>query len=386
VNPTYDLCVIGGGIVGCSTAFYASRLNLTVLLCERDQLASGASGINPGTVAVATKTPGDNVHLALASMREFAWLDEVLEHAFDYTRGGSLVIFENEQEREFAERHASALRASGVDIALVDRGRVREIQPLIDGPVIGALWAPGDVLISSPKLTRALAGAARSAGADIQEETRVDAIHREGDAWHIRFADGSAVSARWIVNAAGVDAPSVARLLGTDHAIEPCKGQTMATSPMREMTPVRVTSARELFRKQGLVVPETSGPQVEIGFTPQADGSLIIGGTREMVGLDDSLDPLVFATMAFRASRLASQLTGAELSRAWCGFRPTTPDGRPLVGTGDVPGYVIAGGHGGDGVALAPITGRYVADLVAAEGRAPAFAAYAKSVGPHPAG
>jgi sarcosine oxidase subunit beta len=82
--------------------------------------------------------------------------------------------------------------------------------------------------------------------------------------------------------------------------------------------------------------------------------------------------------MAIRAARLYPRLSDGAIVRAWCGFRPATPNGHPLVGTVDgCPNYVIAGGHGGDGVALAPITGRYVADLIKRDGSGPKFGEYA---------
>ncbi|MEI6200491.1 MAG: FAD-dependent oxidoreductase [Enhydrobacter sp.] len=380
MSDSFDLCIIGGGIIGCSTAYYAARAGLRTVLFERGELAGEASGINPGTVALATKAPGEHALMARASMRELARLDEAFGHSFDYVRAGSLVMIETADQRDFAVAQAEGLRQCGVDITVIDAAEARRIQPILEGPIAGALWSPRDVLVNSRKMTQAFARFAGEAGADVREQSPVEGVTFEAGRWNIRGAQG-AVTARWLVNAAGVGAVAVGKWVGLEHAIFPRKGQLMATTPMPKAAPVRVTSVTELLRKQGRKVREYPGPPVDIGITPQSDGSVFIGGTQENVGLDTTLDPATLGTMASRAARLYPSFSDGAIVRAWCGFRPATPNGHPLVGTVDsCANYVIAGGHGGDGVALAPITGRYVADLVKQGGSAPSFGAYAKQL------
>jgi glycine/D-amino acid oxidase-like deaminating enzyme len=378
MRKPYDLCIIGGGIVGCSVAFHATRLGLRPILFERRALAGEASGINPGTVSLATKAPGEHAWLALAGISEFAWLDQCLGSTFDYVQAGSLVIFETDEEQAFAERHAEGLRACGVDISLIDAGQARSVQPILQGPILGALWSPRDLLVSSAKLTLALAEAARLAGAEIREQTAVEAVTFKAGQWAVR-CDTEEVSARWLVNAAGVGAPSIGAWLGLSHEIFPRKGQLMETTPVSNVAPVRVTSVQELLRKQGRKASERPGPSVDIGLTPQRGQVVFLGGTQEKVDLDASLDPATLGTIAIRAARLFPSLSQGAIVRAWCGFRPATPNGHPLVGTmAGCSNYIVASGHGGDGVALAPVTGRYVASLVQREGNLPSFGDYAK--------
>jgi glycine/D-amino acid oxidase-like deaminating enzyme len=377
MSDSFDLCIVGGGIIGCATAYYAARAGLRTVLFERGELAGEASGINPGTVALATKAPGDHALMARASLRELARLDEAFGHCFDYVRAGSLVMIESEDQRDFAVEHAAGLRRHGVEISVIDASEARRIQPILEGPIAGALWSPQDVLVSSCKMTQAFARFARQAGADIREHLPVAGVAFDAGQWTVRTSEGAA-TADWLVNAAGVSAPAVGKWLGLDHAIFPRKGQLMATTPVPAAAPVRVTSVRELLRKQGRKVTKQAGPSVDIGLTPQRDGTVFLGGTQENVGLDTTLDPAVLGTMAIRASRIFPRLSNGAIVRAWCGFRPATPNGHPLVGT--IEGranYVIAGGHGGDGVALAPITGRYVADLIKRRGSGAKFGDYA---------
>jgi sarcosine oxidase subunit beta len=380
MSDSFDLCIVGGGIIGCATAYYAQRAGLRTILFERGELAGEASGINPGTVAQATKSPGDHAHMARASMRELARLDEAFGHCFDYVQAGSLVMIESDDQRDFAGEQAAGLRRCGVEISVIDATEARRIQPILEGPIVGALWSPQDVLVSSRKMTQAFARFAREAGADIRERSAVDGVTSSAGRWNVQTSEGT-TQCRWLVNAAGVGAPAVGIWFGLDHAIFPRKGQLMATTPIHEAAPVRVTSVTELLRKQGRKVVEHPGPAVDIGLTPQPDGTVFIGGTQENVGLDATLNPAVLGTMSIRAARLYPRLSNGAITRAWCGFRPATLNGHPLVGTVDgCPNYVIASGHGGDGVALAPITGRYVADLIKHDGAGPRFGAYAKAL------
>src|SRR5699024_7805860 len=94
-------------------------------------------------------------------------------------------------------------------------------------------------------------------------------------------------------------------------------------------------------------------------------GNILIGGSREFVGFDKTIPMKVVEAIAEHAQKIAPSLGDVKIIRTMAGFRPFTGDGLPIIDeTPEVKGFIIAAGHEGDGIALSPITGKLVADLV----------------------
>jgi len=356
----FDTVVVGGGVVGCATAYYAARAGLRVVLLERGDLASEASGVNPGVVSLATKAPGRASSLALASRALFDELERDLR-PFALVRGGSLVVFEDAAEEAYARDHCARLGAAGIDLEIVDGAQARRIQPILSPDVCGAISSPTDLIVDPRALTEALADAARGAGADIRlRESALGLVQDDDRIVGVRTPTGS-IAARWIVNAAGLGAAKLGSAAGIRHPVAPRKGQLMSVTEVRGVAPVRVTSVRELMHKHAT---HAASSAIGIGLTPKGGGTVILGGTTEDVGLDATVEPLVTAGIALAAVRLFPSLGSARPIAAWCGFRPYAAGG-PLLGPEPGhPGYLVAAGHGGDGVALAPVSGAYLAAVM----------------------
>jgi glycine oxidase len=106
-------------------------------------------------------------------------------------------------------------------------------------------------------------------------------------------------------------------------------------------------------------------------LVPRSDGRLLIGATVEDAGFDKRVVPETIQRLHEAAIAILPALAGAKLLEAWAGLRPATPDRLPILGPTSLPGYFVATGHFRDGILLAPITARIMADLIA--GATPAF-------------
>jgi sarcosine oxidase subunit beta len=360
-NSSPDVVIAGGGVIGTSIAMRAALGGLRVMLIERSGIGSGGSRGNPGVVSLATKAPGINARLARASLSLFPCLVAELDADVGYSQMGSLVVIESEPEDIFMRRRCDELAKWGIRLEPIDAPQARSIQPLLGGPFRAAIWSAPDAMVDPLRLTEASARAAVDRGAEICLNEAVLGVQLDGDRVVAVRTDRRTTPCRWFVNAAGVDAPSLGATVGLEHAIVPRKGQLLATDPVPGVPPVRVTHAAEIMLKHG----GATGASAGVGLAPQPDGCHIISGTHEDVGLDATLDPVTLSNLALRAARLFPRLAGSNISRAWCGFRPSARTGSPLLGAEAArPGYVIAGGHGGDGIALAPITARYISTLL----------------------
>src|SRR6185503_4361309 len=161
----------------------------------------------------------------------------------------------------------------------------------------------------------------------------------------------------------------IAAMLGVQHGVKPRRGQIIVLEATPDIPAVRVATAESLLAKHG---GSSSGSSANVAMSYLArplSGTVLLGSTNEFVGFDTRTTPAALGEICRYARRLMPQLGDMHAVRAWAGLRPYSSKG-PLLGMNGGPeGYVTAIGHGGDGVALSPITGVYVADVIASEGK-----------------
>jgi len=361
-GPTADVVVAGGGIAGTAIASELARRGARVVLIERRGLAAGATSAAAGVISLASKTPGQLARLARASLPLFPALIAEVPLDVALRRVGSLFVYETGEERSAVLDRVAALKADGIELELLPVAAARRLQPLLGDGFLGAAHAPQDSIVDSAALTRGLAQLAAGRGAEIAVGEEVTGVIRRGGRLESVVTDRRAISCRWLVNAAGPWSGQLGRRLGRSHPVVPRRGQLVALAPMAEASAVRVATARGIFAKQaGSQAGWFSGP----ALTPALDGRLVLGGSNEDAGFASGVDPAVVATIALRACRLFPSLAGASVVGAWSGLRPHSLTGAPILGADpELPGYVVATGQGGDGIAIAPAIGRFIAELI----------------------
>jgi glycine/D-amino acid oxidase-like deaminating enzyme len=185
--------------------------------------------------------------------------------------------------------------------------------------------------------------------------------------FQIRTTRGE-LTAKQVVNAAGVWAPMIGSMLGIEIPIVPRKGHLIVAS---RQVPVGLRKVMEFgyliskFGGQRNVDPETEQYGVALVFEPTESQNFLIGSSRQFVGFDTKVDLSVVRCMARRATRFYPKIGDFSVIRTYCGLRPWTADHLPIISRVDeVPGFIIAAGHEGDGISLAAITGKVVSDLL----------------------
>ena len=364
-----DVAVIGGGVIGCAVAYYLARQGATVTIIERAAVGSGASNANSGVISMATKKPGLSLDLAMASQRLYPGLAAELGMDIEYLVLGNLIVAETETEAGFIEELATAQRAAGVPVEIVSAGRCRSLNKLLAGRILSGMYCPTDAQVDPFRVTQAFARAAQNRGAQIFANTGVEAIETSGGRISRVLTSRGAVRAKWIVNAAGAYAPDIGAMVGVEHAVKPRRGQCVILEAAADMPSVRVSSAGQLLAKHG-GAPADGRLHVPLGYTSRpVSGTVMLGSTNEFVGYDTRTTREGIAGICASALALMPELANLNAVRAWAGLRPYSATG-PILGDGGGPrGYAVAIGHGGDGVALAPITGLYLAASIAREGK-----------------
>lgn len=361
-----DVVVVGGGAIGSAVAYYLSSAGAKVVLVERNAIGSGSSSANPGAVNMITKKPGPALRLAQASQRLYPGLSEKLGTDVEYLVSGTLIVAQTEFEMQFCNELAAQQEAAGVQIQVLDPAGCRELNPLIEGPIVGGIYCPTDAHINPFKVTNGFATAAQRQGTEILAGATAEAVELEnGRVRAVRTSRGT-IQTTWLVNAAGAYSPFIGEMVGVKHDVVPRRGQIMVLEAEPDLPDIKVSSASQLVAKH-LLKPGESEDKAALAFgytRKPRSGTVLIGSTNEFVGYDTRNSIDVLGRMSAAGRRLMPALGKLQVMRTWAGLRPYSASG-PIIGRAGGPdGYVAATGHGGDGVALSPITGRYVAEMI----------------------
>ncbi|CAI8813576.1 D-hydroxyproline dehydrogenase subunit beta [Brevibacillus sp. IT-7CA2] len=369
VQTHAQIAVIGGGIIGAAIAYYAAKAGLDVVVLEKGELASGTSSRCDGNILAIDKDPGFDSQMSLKSQMLVDQLSLELDQTFEYRAPGSVLVCESEAEMEAAHEWVRRQKEAGLPFRMLDRADIRQESPYFADDLLGGLECATDSTVNPYMLTFALFEGAKKHGARIMRRTEVRSLRRDQatGTFHIGLGTGS-MTAKQVVNAAGVWAPVIGKMVGVDIPIVPRKGHLIVAS--RQM-PVGVRKVMEfgyLISKFGgvrQVDEETEKYGVALVFEPTESQNFLIGSSRQFVGFDTRIDLNVVRCMARRALRFYPKIADFAIIRTYCGLRPWTEDHLPIISrVEEVPGYFIAAGHEGDGISLAAVTGKLVSEML----------------------
>ncbi len=369
-----DVIIVGGGIMGCSIAWQLGKRGKKVLILEQNDVAAGSAGATDGVVGYHTKQPGPQLDLAVQSIQMFNDIQKELgnEIEFDFSAGG-LQPAEDQVQYDLLNEIATRQRESGIDIHMISAEEACSLEPQLAGDIAGALYCPTSGKINPLNLTMAYARAAKKEGAVIQTETKVKGfIIENGQVKGVQTDKGDYYS-DVIVNAAGSWAGKVGELAGLALPIKPRKGQLAVTEPVGFFMKATVQCARYniiKFWPDRIKDERVLRLGASLSIEQTENGGMIIGATREFAGYEKENTFEAIDVMMKRAIRFFPALENIDVIRFFSGFRPYTPDGLPLLGEmANLKGFYVAAGHEGDGIALSPVTGKLLAELIT-EGKA----------------
>jgi glycine oxidase len=346
-HSSFDVAVVGGGVVGLSIAWRAAQAGLDVVVLERDQVGGGTTRVAAGMLAPVTEVTLVErrvLQLGLAAAERYpgfvAELQDVSGVDPGYYAWGTLLLARDPDEAEALERELQMRRDLGLPVERLLGSEARRLEPALAPGLRLALEVGGDHAIDPRRLTQALADAVRQPGGQIRQAAEVTALEADG----LRLASGELVAADQVVIAAGSWAGAIAGIPDSERVpLRPVKGQILRLHDPRG--PGLIT--RVLRMSAGYLVP-------------RGDGRYVLGATMEERGFDTS----VTAGAVFELLREATELVpGADelvIDELAAGLRPATPDNAPAIGPGSRPGLHWAVGHYRNGILLAPATAEIV--------------------------
>jgi len=355
---TYDVVIVGGGIIGGSIALELARRNLRVIVFDRQELMHEASWAAAGMLSPAPDCPAaiPLVPLARASLALYPGFIDAIEESSEistgYRTGGTLeVLCHGDAERELstlvALHHGLGLACEPLPLE-----EAQEMEPALGRDARAAAFLPDEASVNPRSLNAALLDASSMAGAELRPGANVVSLIKDKKRCAgVKTAAGEAFSAGHIVIAAGCwtsQLPDAAPYAPT----RPVRGQMVALG--HAGIPLR----RVLRSERGYIVPRDHE-------TPQ---NLVAGSTLENAGYEKAVTSGGLEEILGAVNELAPSLASAEILDTWSGLRPGTPDQLPVLGPTDVEGLMIATGHYRNGILLAPVTAKLITDWIT-EGR-----------------
>jgi len=351
-------------VIGSSVAYHLSKRRVGVLLVEKKGLVSGTSGACDGLVYLQSKRPGAHLKLAMESRKRFDSLQEELGMDIEFRSHGGMVVVEKQEELEAMRLFVEDQKETGLEVMLLDRKQARALEPSLSEGILACTYSPLDGQVNPISLALAFLQGAKARGAKIFPFTGVTGFSRKShNLVGVKTTRGN-IETRVVVNAAGVHAPEIGKMIDAEIPIKPRRGQLLVTEALPPLLTRGLLSAKYLAAKYNPALAESGDLGVSIEQTK--NGGFLLGSTREFVGYDRRTTWSAMKHIALQTSRIIPALRDVRVIRTFAGLRPFTPDGLPILGpVRNVEGFFMASGHEGDGIALSPITGELIAKWIA---------------------
>jgi D-amino-acid dehydrogenase len=399
------IVVIGGGIIGLSTAWYASKHGHRVtVLDRRAQTFQGTSYGNagmitpshfiplaaPGIVRTALRwmwnpespfylKPRLNLDLLrwgwkfnrAANVKEVeraaplllqlnlagrdAYKELAAEWGYDFglTERGMLMLCATEHGMDEEIRIADFAARLGLRAEVLEPEAIASMEPGVRMSIIGGTYYPDDAIFSPGRFMQAMIARLADRGVDLRWETEVTHIGKHyDDVVSLRTSRGDQIEGDEFVVCGGSWSPAIVRELRLRLPMQAGKGYSLTLTHPRE-NPSR-----------GMILSEA-----RVAVTPLGE-SLRFGGTMEIAGMDESIRPARILGIVKSVGRYFPDFKPHDFDdvQPWCGLRPCSPDGLPYIGRFDrFSNLSVATGHAMMGMSLGPITGKLMAQVLSHE-------------------
>ncbi len=350
---TADVIIIGGGIIGCATAYYLAKQGIISLVLEKEDIGWGASSRNGGGIRQSARDLRE-LPLAMDAVKNL-WpsLSEELGVDVEYVQKGNLRLGKTEAHKATLEKIVDQGQAAGLDLRMIGPEEIREICPQVSEEVITASYCPTDGHGNPMRSTLAYYKRARELGVSFVTGEEVLSINLiKGKVSGVQ-TDKAQYWSDQVLLAAGLSSRPLAQTVGLDIPMLSVLTETLVTDQQPPMFPQMIgTAASDFYGHQ------------------TTHGSFVFGG---MTGLEPFAaektnpvsTPITVPHICRAILKYFPTLAQTAVIRTWSGFIDDTADHVPVLSRVDeVPGLTLACGFSGHGYGIAPSVGRLLAQLI----------------------
>jgi len=351
-----EVVVIGGGVMGASTAFHLAEAGVTdVLLLEKDSLACGSTSKSAGGVR-AQFSDAVNIALGLRSLPAFEQFSTRPGGEIDLHQVGYLFLHTDEAAWQVAQEAVALQNSMGVPTQLLTAAEAGALSRGVDvSDVIGATFHPRDGYCSPENVVQGYAAGARALGATVRVGVGVTGIEsRDGEITGVVTSEG-VVATSAVVCAAGAWSREIGSWVGVDLPVQPLRRQIIVTEPLSEDllalypmdSPMTIDAASTFYLHR-------EGPGLLVGMSYQD----------ETVGFHDGFTEDWLPDLLEAMERRAPALLEVGMAHKWAGLYETTPDHNAVIGEASAASrFLYATGFSGHGFLQGPAVGEVMRDL-----------------------
>jgi glycine oxidase len=345
-----DVVIVGGGVIGCATAYYLSLQGANVVVLERGEIACEASGAAAGMLAALSGEAGergpDFDALCLASQAMFASLvPELAATDIDirHQRTGVMHVALTDARASDLKARFEFAATRGAKATWLEQAALLRAEPLLNPRAVAGYLTPNEQYVDPQRLTQALAEASRRRGVTIAANSPVERLRRSGRVVTSVWTPSATYHCDTLLLAAGPWTLPLAKRLGAHIPVRPVRGQ------MLSLNGPSMSLRHMIWGDHAYLVP-------------REDGQTYVGATVEEVGYRKRTTTSGISRLRRGAAGLVPSLAMALQRRAWAGLRPASLDGMPVMGRlQDWHNVWVSTGHFRNGILLAPVSGELMA-------------------------
>lgn len=349
-----DVIVIGGGIIGCSIAYYLAKKGSSVIVLEgSNHIGNGGSSRNGGGVRQSGRDPRE-LPLAMFGIQNL-WptLSEELEVDCEYHQDGNLRLGKTEKHLQILQGLADRAAACGLDVKMIDAAEVKRINPYLSDEVIGASWCATDGHANPLTTTLGFYKTARKLGVRFITGEPVIELRKIRGRLRQAVTPNNIYEGEHIVLAAGLCSREIAATVGIDIPMQPAMLEALVTEAEPPMFDQMLGTAEADFY----------GHQTK-------HGSFVFGGSSGLEGFtkDNGMQSCCSLTASCICRGIMKYfpiLEDAKIVRTWAGWMDLCADKVPVISAvEEVPGLILTCGFSGHGFGIAPAVGYQIAELI----------------------
>ena len=348
---TYDIAIIGAGIVGAACAFRLSQEGFKVVIIDAHEIGGGATAAGMGHIVVMDDS---EAQFALTNYSQQLWneLSPKLPNECEYENCGTIWVAADADEMQEVSRKNEFYRKRGIQTEILDEKDLREAEPNLRKGLAGGLYVESDSVVYQPVATKYFLDKALTYNTQLLVNTCINNITGS----KVEFENNEYVSAQKMIIAAG----SWSKDLINGLKIVKRKGHLVITDRY-------LGFVKHQLIELGYLKSAHSSNKDSVAFNiqPRATGQLLIGSSRQSGADNKGIDYDILSRMIDRAEEYMPELKDLSTHRVWTGFRPATPDNLPYIGKH--PKYenvYIAAGHEGLGITTSLGTAEILTDEI----------------------
>ncbi|MCI1956264.1 MAG: FAD-binding oxidoreductase [Oscillospiraceae bacterium] len=354
MQNTADVVIVGGGIIGCASAYYLAKKGVSVIVLESDgSIGNGGSSRNGGGVRQSGRDPRELPMVMWGIRHLWPTLSEELGVDVEYTQKGNLRLGKTETHLKILRKLTDGAAACGLDVKMIDGDEVRRINPYLSGEVIGASWCPTDGHANPLTATLGFYKRAREMGVRFLTGEPVTRLQKRKGKIGSVITPNNVYAGEKVLVAAGYESRVIAGTVGIDIPMQKVKVECL------------VTEAEAYLFQQMLGTAEADfyGHQTK-------HGSFVFGGSTglEPCNIDNGtpVSSSIAASCICRGiMKYFPALSDAKIIRTWAGWIDECADKIPVIGpVEEVPGMYLACGFTGHGFGISPGAAYSIAEIM----------------------